>query len=60
MKDCVNEEHEYSTRNDFLEGNETELHDELKEISMETKNEDILYRYITEDETEKIWIPMKT
>ena len=38
MKDFVNEENVDRIRNDFLEVNDTELHDELREIFIETEN----------------------
>ena len=46
MEDCVNEEHEDSTINEFLEENDTELYNEVREISIETENEYVLHRYI--------------
>ena len=51
-KDCVNEEHEDSIINEFLEENDTELYDEVREISIETENEDAIHIDITENETE--------
>ena len=38
MEDCVNDEHEDSIINDFIEGNDTEVDGEVIEISKETEN----------------------
>ena len=53
MEDCVNEEHKDSNQNGFIEENGTEVHDEVGEISIDTENEGVINRYITENETEK-------
>ena len=50
---CVNGEHEDSIRYDLIEEVDTEVHDKVREISIYTENEDVIYRYVTKNETEK-------
>ena len=38
MEDCLNDEHEDSIRNDPIEENDAEVHDELREIPIKTEN----------------------
>ena len=47
MEDCVNDEHEDSIRNGFIEKGDTKVHDEVRQISIETENEDVIHRDIT-------------
>ena len=53
MEDCVNDENEDSTRKYLVEKNDTKVTDEVIEISIETENEDVIHRYITDNEAEK-------
>ena len=53
MEDCVNDEHEDSIRNDFIEEDVTEVNDEVREISIEIENGDVIHTDITENEAEK-------
>ena len=50
---CINSEHEDSIINYSFEENDTWLYFEVREISLDTKNEDVIQRYITENEKEK-------
>ena len=59
MEYCVNDEHEDSTRKYLVEKNYTKVTNEVREISIETENEDVIHRNITDIETEKNWIPIK-
>ena len=52
-EDCVNDEHEDSIRNYLDDKNYTEVNDEVREISIETDNEYIINKDITDNETEK-------
>ena len=59
MWDGVNYKRKDSIRNDLIEESDTEVHDETRKTSIETENEDIIHKDITEKETAKIWIPIK-
>ena len=48
----LNDEHEDSIRNNLIEENDKKDNDEVIEISIYTEDEDIIHRYITENETE--------
>ena len=50
---CINSEHEDSIINYSFEENDTWLYFEVREISLDTKNEDVIQRYITENETKQ-------
>ena len=52
MEDCVNDKHEDSIRQDLVEKNYTKVNDEVREISIETYNEDLIHIDITDNETE--------
>ena len=52
MEDFVNDEHEDIIINDQIEENDTDTHYEVREISIETENEDAIHIDITENETE--------
>ena len=57
--DYVNYEHEGRIRKDLVNRNDTKENNKLREISIQTENKDVIHRYITDNETEKIWIPIK-
>ena len=57
--DYVNYEHEGRIRKDLVNRNDTKEKNKLREISIQTENKDVIHRYITDNETEKIWIPIK-
>ena len=59
MEDFVNDEHQDIIKNDLVEKNDTEVNNEVIEISIETKNEDVIHKYITDNKTGKITIPIK-
>ena len=59
MKYCVNDKHEDSIRKYLVEKNDTKVTDKVREISIETQNEYVIIIYITDNEPEKIWIPIK-
>ena len=42
MDDFLNDEHENSIRKDLFEENYTNVNDEVREISIETENEDVI------------------
>ena len=54
VEGCVNGEHEDSIRKDLVEKNDTKVNVEGREISIDTENEDVIHRYITDNEAEKI------
>ena len=60
MEDNVNDEHEGSIRKYLVEKNDTKVNDEVRKISIKIMNEDVIHRYINDNETEKIWIPIKS
>ena len=51
IEDCVNNEHEDSIRNGLVEKNDTKVNDEVREISIDTENKDVIHRDITDNET---------
>ena len=53
MEDSVNDEHQYSIRKYLAEENDTKVNDEVRKISIDTENEDVIHRDITDKETEK-------
>ena len=53
-EDYVNYEHEGRIRKDLVNINDTKENNKLREISIQTENKDVIHRYITENETEKI------
>ena len=46
----VNDEHQDRIRNYLIEENYAEVHDEVREISIEVENEDVIHIDITENE----------
>ena len=59
MEDYLKDEHEDRIRNDLVEENDTKENNEVRKISTETEKKDLIHRYITDNETEKIEIPIK-
>ena len=59
MEDCINEEHKDRIRNNLVDKNDTKVNDEVREISIRSKSEDVINRDITDTGTEKIWISIK-
>ena len=53
MQDCINDKHEDSIRNDFVKESDTEVHEKIREIFIDTENNYLIHRDITEKETEK-------
>ena len=53
MEDYVNDKHEDSIRKDLVEKNGTKNINEVREIQIETENEDVIHRDIYKNETEK-------
>ena len=49
----MNKEHENSNQNYLIEGNETEVHDEVWVKLKWTESEGVIHRDITENETER-------
>ena len=59
MEDCISEEHKDRIRNNQVDKNDTKVNDEVREISIRSKSEDVINRDITDTGTEKIWISIK-
>ena len=55
MEDCVNEKLDDSNQNDLIEENETGVHDEVVEISIDTKNQDVIHIHMNVYEKETNW-----
>ena len=55
INDCVNDEHDDSTRTYLVDKNDTKVNDKVREISLETENEDIIHKGITDNETYLFW-----
>ena len=53
MEDYVNDKHEDSIRKDLVEKIGTKNINEVREIQIETENEDVIHRDIYKNETEK-------
>ena len=49
MEDCVNNEHQYGIRKDLVYKNDTKVNDEVRRISIETENEDVIQRDTTDN-----------
>ena len=60
MDDCEDDEHEDSIRNYLIKEGDTEIYDEVRKISIETKNEDLIHRYMTKMKERQNWIPIKS
>ena len=60
MDDCEDDEHEDIIRNYLIKEGDTEIHDEVRKISIETKNEDLIHRYMTKMKERQNWIPIKS
>ena len=49
MKDCVNWELDHINQNGLIEENETEVHNDEREISIKTENQDGIHSNMNED-----------
>ena len=49
MEDCVNDEHEDSIIKYLVENNDTKLNYEVRKISIQTENEDVINKDITDN-----------
>ena len=54
MENCVNNKHEDSIKKYLVEKNDTKVTDEVREISIDSENEDIIHRDIIDNYTEKM------
>ena len=54
MENCVNNKHEDSIKKYLVEKNDTKVTDEVREISIDSENEDIIHRDSIDNYTEKM------